>query len=178
MVLYCWQKEFFDNGAVDFQQQRPTNHSAEQERVAYLEKKIQTRDDVLAELMGEYIAKQKDAPASGGCSVKLDCYRSGRANHLRRARDSSSRWRRISTGRSTFLHQRQRYVLLPVQHPGRLQPLYCPLGSAREDDGMPTSRSSCTEQRRSTRERGHGSFPTMGRSSSRGTSKSSSGSLA
>ncbi len=58
-VLYRWQKEFFENGAAAFQQQRPTNHSAEQERVAYLEKKIQTKDEVLAELMAEHIALKK-----------------------------------------------------------------------------------------------------------------------
>ncbi len=58
-VLYRWQKEFFENGASAFQQQRPTNHSAEQERVAYLEKKIQTKDEVLAELMAEHIALKK-----------------------------------------------------------------------------------------------------------------------
>ena len=58
-VLYRWQKEFFENGAAAFQQQRPTNHSAEQERVAYLEKKIQTKDEVLAELMAEHIPLKK-----------------------------------------------------------------------------------------------------------------------
>ncbi len=58
-VLYRWQKEFFENGAVAFQQQRPSNHSAEQERVAYLEKKIQSKDEILAELMAEYIALKK-----------------------------------------------------------------------------------------------------------------------
>lgn len=58
-VLYRWQKEFFENGAAAFQQQRPMDHSAEQERVAYLEKKIQTKDEVLAELMAEYVALKK-----------------------------------------------------------------------------------------------------------------------
>ena len=58
-VLYRWQKEFFENGAAAFQQQRPTNHTADQERVAYLEKKIQTKDEVLAELMAEHIALKK-----------------------------------------------------------------------------------------------------------------------
>ena len=48
-VFYRWQKEFFENGAAAFEQKRPTNHSAEQERIAYLEKKIQTKDEVLAE---------------------------------------------------------------------------------------------------------------------------------
>jgi transposase len=35
------------------------NHSAEQERIAYLEKKIQTKDEVLAELMAEHVALKK-----------------------------------------------------------------------------------------------------------------------
>ena len=44
-VFYRWQKEFFENGAAAFEQKRPTNHSADQERIAYLEKKIQTKDE-------------------------------------------------------------------------------------------------------------------------------------
>ena len=55
-----WQKEFFENGASAFEQKRPSNHSAEQERIAYLEKKIQRKDEVLAELMGEHIALKKE----------------------------------------------------------------------------------------------------------------------
>ncbi len=58
-VFYRWQKEFFENGAAAFQPKRPPNHSADQERVAYLEKKIQTKDEVLAELMAEHIALKK-----------------------------------------------------------------------------------------------------------------------
>src|SRR5918997_613074 len=53
-VFYRWQKEFFENGAAAFEQKRPTNHSADQERIAYLQKKIQTKDEVLAELMAEH----------------------------------------------------------------------------------------------------------------------------
>ena len=59
-VLYRWQKEFFENGAAAFQQKKPTNHSAEQERIAYLETKIQTKDAVLAELMAEHVALKKE----------------------------------------------------------------------------------------------------------------------
>jgi transposase len=51
-VFYRWQKEFFENGAAAFEQKARPNNSAEQERIAYLEKKIQTKDEVLAELMG------------------------------------------------------------------------------------------------------------------------------
>ena len=43
-VFYRWQKEFFENGCAAFEQKRPTNHSADQQRIAYLQKKIQTKD--------------------------------------------------------------------------------------------------------------------------------------
>ena len=58
-VFYRWQKEFFENGAVAFEQKARPNHSADQERIAYLEKKIQSKDEVLAELMGEHVALKK-----------------------------------------------------------------------------------------------------------------------
>ena len=58
-VFYRWQKEFFENGAVAFEQKARPNHSAEQERIVYLEKKIQTKDEVLAELMAEHVALKK-----------------------------------------------------------------------------------------------------------------------
>ena len=58
-VFYRWQKEFFENGAAAFQQGRRTNHQPEQERIAYLENKIQTKDEVLAELMAEHVALKK-----------------------------------------------------------------------------------------------------------------------
>jgi len=49
-IFYRWQKEFFENGAAAFQLKARPNHSAEQERIDYLEKRIQTKDEVLAEL--------------------------------------------------------------------------------------------------------------------------------
>ena len=58
-VFYRWQKEFFENGAAAFQTKARPNHQAEQERIEYLEKKIQTKDEVLAELMAEHIALKK-----------------------------------------------------------------------------------------------------------------------
>ena len=58
-VFYRWQKEFFDNGVAAFEQKRPSNHSADQERIGYLEKKIQTKDEVLAELMAEHVGLKK-----------------------------------------------------------------------------------------------------------------------
>jgi transposase len=60
-VFYRWQKEFFENGAAAFQgQERPHRQVEEkQKRIEYLEKKVQTKDEVLAELMAEHVALKK-----------------------------------------------------------------------------------------------------------------------
>jgi hypothetical protein len=47
-------------GVAAFEQKARPNHSAEQERIAYLEKRIQTKDDALAELMAEHVAQKKE----------------------------------------------------------------------------------------------------------------------
>lgn len=59
-VFYRWQKEVLENGAAAFEQKARPNQSAEQDRIAYLERKIQTKDEVLAELMAEHVALKKD----------------------------------------------------------------------------------------------------------------------
>src|SRR5258708_21384325 len=70
-VFYRWQKEFFENGAAAFQQRGRTNHQPEQERIAYLEQKIQTKDEVLAELMVEHaIAAWKTCPAAPDSPIR------------------------------------------------------------------------------------------------------------
>jgi transposase-like protein len=55
-VFYRWQKEFFENGTAAFQtKERPSRHLDEkQKRIEFLEKKVQTKDEVLAELMAEH----------------------------------------------------------------------------------------------------------------------------
>ena len=60
-VFYRWRKELFENGAVAFQsQERPHRQVEEkQKRIEFLEKKVQTKDEVLAELMAEHIALKK-----------------------------------------------------------------------------------------------------------------------
>src|ERR1700728_2409126 len=60
-VLYRWQKEFFENGASAFQaNERPRRQVEEkQKRIEFLERKVQTKDEVLAELMAEHIALKK-----------------------------------------------------------------------------------------------------------------------
>jgi transposase len=60
-VFYRWQKEFFENGAAAFQAQgRPHRQVEEKEkRIEFLEKKVQTKDEVLAELIAEHVALKK-----------------------------------------------------------------------------------------------------------------------
>ncbi len=58
-VFYRWQKEFFENGTAAFQGKGRPDHQAEQQRIESLEKKIQTKDEVLAELMADHIALKK-----------------------------------------------------------------------------------------------------------------------
>jgi transposase len=58
--VFCrWQKEFFENGAAAFQQRGRTNDQPQQERIVYLEKKVQTKDEVLVELMAEHAVLKK-----------------------------------------------------------------------------------------------------------------------
>ena len=58
-VFYRWQKEFFENGAAAFQPNNRGLPTAERQRIEKLEKKIQTKDEVPAELMAEHIALKK-----------------------------------------------------------------------------------------------------------------------
>ena len=58
-VFYRWQKEFFENGAAAFQAKGRATRQPQQERIEYLEKKIQTKNEVLAELMAEHVALKK-----------------------------------------------------------------------------------------------------------------------
>ena len=55
------KKEFFENGAAAFQaQERPHRQVEEkQKRIEFLEKKVQTEDEVLAESMAEHVALKK-----------------------------------------------------------------------------------------------------------------------
>ena len=58
-VFYRWQKEFFENGATAFQRQGRANQIGEQERIEFLEKKLQRKDEVIAELMEEHVSLKK-----------------------------------------------------------------------------------------------------------------------
>lgn len=61
-VFYRWLKEFFDNGAAAFE--HVPNGSKKQEakqqrRIDKLEEKLQKKDEVLAEVMEEYVILKK-----------------------------------------------------------------------------------------------------------------------
>ena len=59
-TVFCrWQKEFFENGAAAFQTNNGGCRQPEQERLARLKKNIQTKDEILAELMAERMALRK-----------------------------------------------------------------------------------------------------------------------
>src|SRR3954469_16678126 len=60
-VFYRWQKELFENGAAAFQAKARPNRAAEQERIDYLEKKIQTKDEVLGGVDGGAFGAKKNA---------------------------------------------------------------------------------------------------------------------
>jgi len=73
-MFYRWQKELFENGAAAFQSQgRPHRQVEEkQKRIEFLEKNVQTKDEVLAELMAEHIAQKKSWGTLTGIWVPHD----------------------------------------------------------------------------------------------------------
>ena len=56
--FYQWQKQFFENGAAAFARDRKADPA--QERLAALESKLRRKDEVLGELMEEYVALKKE----------------------------------------------------------------------------------------------------------------------
>ena len=58
-VFYRWQKQLFENGATAFERQRdptlPLNR-----RIAHLEAKLSTKNEVIAELMEEQVKAKKE----------------------------------------------------------------------------------------------------------------------
>ena len=61
-LFYHWQKKLFEEGAVVFDQPRRKSNrqkAAEARRIDALEAKVQEKNEVLAELMGEHVALKK-----------------------------------------------------------------------------------------------------------------------
>jgi transposase len=61
-LFYRWQKEFFENGHVPFDNGRKTKavEDAKDRQIEYLEAKLQRKNEVLAELMEEYTQLKKE----------------------------------------------------------------------------------------------------------------------
>jgi len=58
-IFYHWLKQFFENGAAAFQHQRDSSQKRDQQRMAALEQKLRTKNEVLSELMEEHVALKK-----------------------------------------------------------------------------------------------------------------------
>ena len=61
-LFYHWQKKLFEEGAVVFDQPRRKSNrqkAVEARRIDALEAKVQEKNEVLAELMGEHVALKK-----------------------------------------------------------------------------------------------------------------------
>jgi len=62
-LFYRWQREFFENGAAAFEHNGKRHKASEQakdRKIAALEQKLQQKNEVLAELMQEYVLLKKE----------------------------------------------------------------------------------------------------------------------
>jgi transposase len=62
-LFYRWQKEFFENGAAAFEntgKRRQTVAEAKDRKSAALEEKLQQKNEVLAEVLQEYVQLKKE----------------------------------------------------------------------------------------------------------------------
>ena len=60
--FYQWQKQLFENGAAAFERKGKPNRqsTAEQRRIAKLQEKLVTKNEVIAELMEENVKAKKE----------------------------------------------------------------------------------------------------------------------
>ena len=59
-VFYRWQKAFFENGAAAFDKVKKGARDQKTKRIEILEKKLQTKNEVLSELMEEHVKLKKN----------------------------------------------------------------------------------------------------------------------
>lgn len=62
-VFYRWQKQLFEEGAVVFRRPNDTEAKRLQQQVTRLEEKLEKKNEVLGELLEEYVALKKDLGA-------------------------------------------------------------------------------------------------------------------
>lgn len=58
-VFYRWQKAFFENGAQAFQRSRDSQTTQLKSRIAELEEKLAKKNEVLGEVMEEFVTLKK-----------------------------------------------------------------------------------------------------------------------
>ncbi len=58
-VFYRWQQELFENGAVALERKNSNPNGAEQRKIVALEAKLTRKNEVLSELMEEYVKLKK-----------------------------------------------------------------------------------------------------------------------
>ena len=58
-LLYQWQRTFFENGAAAFSSPR-TKTSGSEEKIEALQDKLQRKDEVIAEIMEDFIRAKKE----------------------------------------------------------------------------------------------------------------------
>mgnify|MGYP002725693208 CR=1 FL=1 len=58
-VFYRWQKEFFEHGAAAFENKKSKRTDQKERRIKNLVKKLQTKNEVLSELMEEHVKLKK-----------------------------------------------------------------------------------------------------------------------
>ena len=63
-VFYRWQKQLFEQGLVVFEQQSDAETKQLKSQITRLEEKVRRKDEVLGELMEEYVALKKTLGAS------------------------------------------------------------------------------------------------------------------
>ena len=59
-VFYRWQKEFFENGSSAFIKKKSNQEKTSAKRIQALEQKLQTKNEVISELMEEHVKLKKD----------------------------------------------------------------------------------------------------------------------
>ena len=61
--FYRWQQQFFENGTAAFERPSKPVTSVQDRHIAFLESRMQRKDEVLAELMEEHVALKKNLGA-------------------------------------------------------------------------------------------------------------------
>ena len=59
-LFYQWQRTFFENGAAAFSSPRTDTLSAADKKVEALQTKLQRKDEVIAEIMEDFIRAKKE----------------------------------------------------------------------------------------------------------------------